>query len=497
MIPDPFNPFGVLGGAAERLLADGWTRMMLSVWNSGVWLLKVILQMENYFLTPDISGDGPAQPVYQVTLWIGVTLMVIMLMIQLGTSAVRRDGKSIGRVLIGAAQYVIVWFGWVAYGVAILAACAALNKAFLLTIFRVDNLAAWDPWAPFTGQDLTDAVIATVMGLLGLLVWLAGIAHLLVMLTRAGALIVLAVTTPISAAGLVSEVGRGWFWKSFRWFHAAAFAPVLMTLMMGMGIQLASGAALGLSDSTQASIATALPAVVMILTSAVSPLALFKLLAFTDPGTSSGAAVRAGMGAIGGLGGLLQGGGEGGSGAASQADGNGRSSGEDQAETANSSRMMTAAGTAAGLLGPAGVAVGGALKAFGAIGGAAAAISTDISNQMGVGHNTYQPDSVNPGRHRPGGRPSAGQADTGSQDDRSGPIGTSTQDSYSADAQDTRIVSDASFDADDPAQPPFSDTTPSAPTVPMPRGGGGMPPAPGAGGAAGGSAAQSAAAAAV
>ncbi len=159
--------------------------------------------------------------------------------------------------------------------------------------------------------------------------------------------------------------------------------------------------------------------------------------------------------------------------------------------------MMTAAGTAAGLLGPAGVAVGGALKAFGAIGGAAAAISTDISNQMGVGHNTYQPDSVNPGRHRPGGRPSAGQADTGSQDDRSGPIGTSTQDSYSADAQDTRIVSDASFDADDPAQPPFSDTTPSAPTVPMPRGGGGMPPAPGAGGAAGGSAAQSAAAAAV
>ena len=39
-----------------------------------------------------------------------------------------------------------------------------LGKAFLLTIFRVDNLAAWDPWAPFTGQDLTDAVIATVMG---------------------------------------------------------------------------------------------------------------------------------------------------------------------------------------------------------------------------------------------------------------------------------------------------------------------------------------------
>ena len=143
------------------------------------------------------------------------------------------------------------------------------------------------------------------------------------------------------------------------------------------------------------------------------------------------------------------------------------------------------------------MAVGGALKAFGAIGGFAAAISTDISNQMGVGHNTYQPDSVNPGRHRPGGRPSAGHGDAGSQDDGSGPIETSTQDSYSADAQDTRTWSDASFDADDPTPRPSPDTTPSAPTVPTPRGGGGMPPAPGAGGAAGGSAAQSAAAAAV
>ena len=317
MIPEPFDPFGVLSGTADQVITDGWTRIMLSLWNSGVWLLKLVLQIENYFLTPDISGDGPAKPVYQATMWLGLSLMVIMLMVQLGTAAVRRDGKSIGRVLVGAAQFVIVWVISIAYGTAVIVACAGLNTAFLQAMFGVGDLGEWDPWAPFTGQDITNAVIATVLGLLGMLVWLAGIAHLLVMLTRAGALIVLAVTTPISAAGLVSEVGRGWFWKSLRWFHAAAFAPVLMTLMMGMGIRLASGAAAGLADSTQAAIATALPAVVMILTSTVSPIALFKLLAFTDPGTSSGAAVRAGMSAIGGLGGLLQGRGDPGSATAS------------------------------------------------------------------------------------------------------------------------------------------------------------------------------------
>ena len=41
---------------------------------------------------------------------------------------------------------------------------------------------------------------------------------------------------------------------------------------------------------------------------AFSPLALFKLLAFVDPGTSSGAAMRAGLVAEGGLQGLLRGG---------------------------------------------------------------------------------------------------------------------------------------------------------------------------------------------
>ena len=509
MIPDPLDPFTLLGGSVDHLVSDAWSRIMLSLWNSGVWLLKLILQLENYFLVPDISPDGPIKPVYQMTLWLGATLMLVMLMVQLGTAAVRRDGKSISRVLIGTGQFVIVWFGWIGYGVAVLLACAALNKAFLLALFEVEDLRTWEPWAPFTGQDINNAVIATVLGLLGTLLWLAAIAHLLVMLTRAGALIVLAVTTPISAAGLVSDVGKAWFWKSFRWFHAAAFSPVLMTLMMGMGIQLATGAVVGLSDTIQSSIATALPAVVMILASAFSPLALFKLLAFTDPGTSSGAAVRAGMAAVGGMGGLLQGKhGEGGNGNASQADDNGRSGGEEQAESANSSRMMGAVGTAVSALGPVGMAAGTALKAFAMIGGAAASIPNDITNQMGVGHNTYQPDWM-PGRNKPDKRQDQGNAD----DQGNGPSGSSTddssqqgnlapQDSQSADGWGSPAASGhARSDAPDtgpgpapgPIQPPTANTPASAGSA----GGGGSPATPSAGGSAAGSTGGSAASSAV
>jgi type IV secretion system protein TrbL len=46
----------------------------------------------------------------------------------------------------------------------------------------------------------------------------------------------------------------------------------------------------------------------LLLVSTFAPLALFKLLAFVDPGTSSGAAMRSGMAAVGGVQGLLGGG---------------------------------------------------------------------------------------------------------------------------------------------------------------------------------------------
>ena len=92
-----------------------------------------------------------------------------------------------------------------------------------------------------------------------------------------------------------------------RWFHAAAFTPLLMVLVIGVGIQMTSGVVTGMTDDLSAAIGTAVPGVMLILVGCFAPLALFKLLAFVDPGTSSGAALRAGMAAAGGLRGLLGG----------------------------------------------------------------------------------------------------------------------------------------------------------------------------------------------
>ena len=71
-------------------------------------------------------------------------------------------------------------------------------------------------------EDLSDGTLATVLGVMGFLVLFAAIGHLVVMLTRGAALVILTATAPIAAAGLVSQVGQSWFWKSVRWTHAAA-----------------------------------------------------------------------------------------------------------------------------------------------------------------------------------------------------------------------------------------------------------------------------------
>ena len=313
-------------------------------------------------------------------------------MVQLGVAAFRRDGKSLATGLIGVGQFVIVWVGWLAYGAAVIAACGGLTKALMSSLLGVHSWGEWQPWSEFSTGDIADGTVATVLGLLGMVLWIAAIGHLLVMLARAGALMVLVATAPISAAGLVGDAGRAWFWKSLRWFHAAAFTPILMVLVLGIGVQMTTGVAAGQGeDSVQSAVGTAVPGVVLILISAFAPLALFKLLAFVDPSTSSGAAMRQGLSAHGGLQGLVSG--RGGSGsaagsAASSTDDNGRASGESSGEDATTQRFLGSMG----LLGASGSMAGAGLGFAATVGSRAAAIGSDLTNQMGVGSHSYQPD---------------------------------------------------------------------------------------------------------
>jgi hypothetical protein len=465
---DRFSPFGVVGDLVGQAAADGWSGIMLALWSAGLWVLRLALDTMDRFLTPDISAGGPAAAAYRTTFWAAGAVVLVMVLTQLGVAAFRRDGTGLARVLIGAAQFAVVWAGWISYGIAVLAACGGLSRALMRTMLGVSS---WSQWHPMPGHDFgrngIEAGLATVLGILGLFLWVAAIGHFLVMLTRAAALLILTAVTPIAAAGLVSETGRAWMWKSLRWFHAAALTPVLTVLVLGLGVKLTTGVAQGGTQGPAAAIGTAFPGVMLILVSVVAPVALFRLLAFVDPGTSSGAAMRTGVAAAGGLQGLLGGtGGQHGGdtgGAATRSTGSGQSEGEAQRNAATANRVGAAMGAIGG---PAAGLYSTGLGLLTQTGAAAAAVGTDTLNQTGVGDTSYFPDHAR-GRRRsnpdqPGragdSADGAGPPDPGAADDGA-PPGAGRPDGPTGGTGAA------------PTQPPPPPTPPRPPTPPAPAAG--------------------------
>ena len=482
------NPFEAIGDVIAKAAADAWTAAMLAIWNSGLFVLRIVLTFSELFLTPDLSADGPGRDVYAFALWLALGLVVILAMIQLGAAAFKREGKGLARAFIGAGQFVIINACWFGYAVTLVAACGAITRALMKSLLKVQTWPDWDPLGGLGVDDITDAGVATALAFLGIFLWLAAIGHLLVYLARAASLLVLTATGPLSAAGLVLEATRSWFWKSLRWLHAAAFTPVLMVMVLGIGVQFANGVAAHLAEDTAKAFGTALPAVMTILISVVAPLALFKLLAFADPGTPSGASFRQNMAIQGGLQGLLGGGGaSGGSSAASTTDGNGRSSGEQNAEASTGDRFNKSTQGFLGSFGGAGQALAAGLGMINSAGAKATSLMSDETNQAGVGQSTYGPDFSGMGGRQSGGDQSGGQGGThpGSQ---------------------TGDQSDGDSSMPTPPTPPAPPTPPTLPTGGGPGGGSGgqggggeagaapKTPAAGGGGAAGGAGGAGAAA---
>lgn len=472
-----FNPFGIIGGVATDAAASAWVGAMMAIFDSGLWILRLCLSAVDAFLTPDLSEDGPAAQVYQTTFWGAGALVLLMAFWQIGLAAGKRDGKSLGKVFIGGAQFIAVWFCWITYGTVLVAACGGITHALMDAMLNVDSWSDWSPLPPESGVMLmlhggVEAGMATVLAALGAFLWLAAIGHFVVMLIRGASLMILAATTPIAAAGLVSDAGQAWFWKSVRWFHAAALTPVLSVLVIGIGVKLCEGVGKNMEAGIDQTIGSMVPGVVIVVISLGSPVVLFRLLAFVDPGTSSGAQMRAGLQAVGGIGGLLGGQSSAGGGTSSTASStapSGQSEGEQQGSDATTSRLT-------GALAKMGGAYGQGMNKVAAMSGKLASTGADEMNQTAVGDGSYFPDyQRGPQSFNPDQRGDTGENNSPDHD-RDSPNGGPAPSLPSA---------------------PSTSGAPSAPTPSLPgpggpSGGGGAAGAGGAGGGGGAGAASAA-----
>lgn len=293
--------FADLAAAGGRIVASLWISICMGVWGAGLWVFRIVLEMGEWLLTPSLSAtnrNGSPNALtyaYSTTLWFALVLALILTVVHLIVAVIRRDAKSLGSLLLGAVQFLLVSTIAFTYAAAVVTAVAGINQALMREMLGITAMSDLEVPGFDLAETAVSGVVATVLLVLGLVLWLAALSHIIVLLGRSVALVVLTATAPIAAAGLLYEPLKVWFWKTFRWFHAAALAPILMTLMLGIGIQIANSVAIGQADDVQKAAAMAVPAVAMILVASWSPFALFRLLAFIDPGTTSGANFRAAL----------------------------------------------------------------------------------------------------------------------------------------------------------------------------------------------------------
>ncbi len=162
------NPMTWLGTAASSAVADVWKAAMIGLWSAGLWLLQFAFKIIDAFTTPDLSADGPMGAVLPTTLWLGATVAVLMMFVQLATALVRRDGQSIGRIFLGVVQFGAVWLTYLGVAGGLVAAAGGLARGVLHSMLNVDSFAAVDVTSSWPRQ-IDDTTVATVLGILSLL----------------------------------------------------------------------------------------------------------------------------------------------------------------------------------------------------------------------------------------------------------------------------------------------------------------------------------------
>lgn len=404
------NPLHWLGNKAKETLADGFTSMMMAIWSGAMWLLKTAFSLIDSF-TPNVADPGLAK-LYSVTLWIALVIALVVAFGQIGLAVIRQDGRGFGTLAAGVVQYGVVLCCWIGVCAGLIAAASGLTKGLLNSLLGVDSFSGYAAGDGFVDQ-VSGTTQAATLGICALFILIpAAFGHMVIMMVRSAALLILTATMPMTAAGALSEGTKSWMWKSIRWFLACVLMEPLLALVVGMGTQFAwagmpdgqqsdqhvkvLGQTLQVSD-TSSNIGMSVVGSIIMLVACFMPMVLFRLLAFVDPGTASGASFRSTMNANGGVSGLLKGKSKAaagsGSGAASETGTDGRTSSENGAEAETAGRFQSKAAKVIPLVGR---GVGGAMDKVGKVAQYGAGMGVDVLGQAGIGNQGYYPTDHDP-----------------------------------------------------------------------------------------------------
>ncbi|GAA0812024.1 hypothetical protein [Spirilliplanes yamanashiensis] len=336
----------VVGGVAGGVAGSAWEAVCRSFADAAVSLLEFFA---NGFVTigsVDLQSPG-VRDVYATSLGLAALVAVFLLLVQIARTAMTHEGSALAYGLVGLGKAALAFMVTLTVGgVALVAAdevtAFIVNRAFGSSEGLRDKLAGLFAVAPTTSPSLL-LILAIVCILLVVVLWFE-------LLLRNAALVALIATSPIAAAGQISETTKAWWPKLVGATIQLIVLKPVIALVFALGLNVTGGAR---------DVATLLSGLVVLLLAALAWPAIARFFTF--------ASVQMGGGM--GLAGLL------GAGSNAANARNGMPVGADPnqfSQTAEARTMGAHAGRAGGAAGTSSGGVGGA-SGGAAAGGAAAA----------------------------------------------------------------------------------------------------------------------------
>ena len=351
-VTDPIGcGINLLGSGASDIANDAWNSICQSFADAAT---KLLTSFASAFVSiPDLDVSSPGvKSVYALSLGIASAIAALLLIGQVIRTAVTHDGSALAQGFKGVGQAALAFLLTLTIAATSLEAADEISRFIINSSLggqaafsdKVAKLVAWDPGT--TGSLLL--IFALIAALLVVVLWFE-------LLLRNAALGVLIATSPIAAAGQVSETTKAWWGK--------LVSSCIQLIVLKPVIALVFAVGFGMAGDSQ-DIETTLAGMLVLLLAVIAWPAIARFFTFTSVQVGGGAGLGALLGfAAGRLSSPSAG--------AGQA---GESTPEEFGqESANRTMASFATKTAAGQ--GAGAAVAGSGAAGGASAGAAGAVA--------------------------------------------------------------------------------------------------------------------------
>jgi hypothetical protein len=238
----PINPVDCIADAASSVASSAWDMVCNSFAKAASQMLTAFAKAFAAMPNVDLSSDG-VRNVYAISMGVASFIAVLLLLIQVARTAITHDGSAMAQGLIGVGKAAMAFMLTLVFANAGLLASDDLTKYIITKSFgstdalsaQLGNLVKYDG-AQGAAISTSLILLLAILGiLLTIVLWFE-------LLLRNAAIAILIATSPIAAAGQVSESTKPWWSKMVATTIQLIVLKPVIALTFALGFGLTGGA---------------------------------------------------------------------------------------------------------------------------------------------------------------------------------------------------------------------------------------------------------------